>query len=71
MFAGITLAGNLEQLIDKYGLARVLETLETICSAKAHHRRKNWQYGIDVREWERTGKDIGIIAVKADERGLV
>jgi hypothetical protein len=71
MFAGITLAENLEGLIDKYGLARVLETLGTICCVKAHHRRKNWQYGIDVREWERTGKDIGVIAVKADERGLV
>ena len=71
MFAGITLAENLEQMIDKHGLARVLETLETICSVKAHHRRKNWQYGIDVREWERAANDIGGVAAKADERGLV
>jgi hypothetical protein len=71
VFAGITLAGNLEQLVDKYGLAQVLETLETICHGKAHHRRKHWQYSIDVREWERAAKDIGVIAAKADELGLV
>lgn len=57
-----TLIDQLEALVDKYGMTRVLFELEAISEFKADHVSANWQdVGLE-REWQRTAKRIGSAA---------
>lgn len=48
-------AEHLEQLIDCYGLPRLLAELSTIAYAKAEHLQTNWQDNILSKAWVRAG----------------
>jgi hypothetical protein len=43
----------LEAMVDKFGLAAVLNGLSCICSAKADHIEENWQDKRTAKAWER------------------
>lgn len=44
---------DLEQLVDRYGLATVLECLAQMCYGKAEHLESNWQES--GKSWEQAG----------------
>jgi hypothetical protein len=50
---------ELEQIIDKHGLAHVLQALEQVCYEKAEHIRTNWQDRDLALRWERNGRRLG------------
>jgi hypothetical protein len=59
----------LEAMVDKFGLATVLNGLSCICSAKADHIEENWQDKRLAKAWERACvhlmNEAGHTAVKA------
>jgi hypothetical protein len=50
---------ELEQIIDKHGLAHVLLAIEQVCYEKAEHIRTNWQDRDLALRWERNGRRLG------------
>jgi hypothetical protein len=42
---------QLEELIDRYGIADVLHCLMRICDAKAEHVASNWQDASLAKRW--------------------
>jgi len=51
--------GNLEDLVDVYGLEYVVSALEEICYEKEDHLRSNWQDEHSAALWHKAGKRIG------------
>lgn len=51
-------AEHLEQLIDSYGLPRILETLADIAYAKAEHVQSNWQDKNLAKGWTNIGNQL-------------
>lgn len=49
---------HLEQLIDAYGLPRILAELGAIAYAKAEHIQTNWQDRTLSRQWSRLGDKL-------------
>lgn len=48
----------LEQLVDRYSLAMVVEGLVAICGAKAMHVRSTWQDEPMAKDWERDARTL-------------
>lgn len=51
-------AEHLEQLIDSYGLPRLLGTLSDIAYLKAEHIQNNWQDNTLSKQWVRIGDKL-------------
>lgn len=49
----------LEALVDDGTLAGVLESLDSVCRAKAEHLRVNWQDSRSARTWDKAGVAVG------------
>lgn len=49
---------QLEQMIDRHGLANVLEQIADICGAKAEHLRTNWQDTNAARYWDKAARAV-------------
>lgn len=43
---------DLEALIDRHDLARVIDALAEVCGEKADHLRENWQDNESAEVWE-------------------
>lgn len=56
-------AEHIEQLIDAYGVARLLETIADICGQKAEHIESNWQDALLSKQWEKAGFKINNTAM--------
>jgi hypothetical protein len=54
---------DLEQMIDRHGLAAILEAVSDICSAKADHLRSNWQDAESAKVWDSDAKKISKVVV--------
>jgi hypothetical protein len=48
----------LECMVDRCGMARVLEGLAEVCDLKAAHLRANWQDERSAKAWERDADAI-------------
>lgn len=53
---------DLELLIDRVGLAAVVQTLAEICFEKADHIRTDWQDGATARPWDKDGKKLSSLS---------
>lgn len=53
---------HLEQLMDSYGLPRLLHELAQIAYAKADHVQTNWQDKQLAQAWTRIGDRLGKFA---------
>lgn len=51
-------AEHLEQLIDSYGLPRLLAELAIIADAKADHVQHNWQDHALASQWAKIGQKL-------------
>ncbi len=58
------LADQLEPLIDRASLARVLEALSQVCWEKADHLQSNWQDPVAAKTWRKAGNAIDRIIPK-------
>lgn len=54
----IEAAECLEQLVDKRGVAGVLEVLREVCYAKAQHIEENWQDKPLATDWSKAAKIV-------------
>lgn len=52
------ISSDIENYIDTYGMASVLDVLYGIASCKAEHLRENWQDESAARDWDRVAKAI-------------
>ena len=61
---------TLENLVDTYGLLRILDTLGDICEAKAEHIRASYSDEKRARKWSAKGKALyhalGLTCFKED-----
>ena len=55
---------ELELLVDKNGLSKVLFALSEICHRKAEHIATHWQDASLAKEWNKDGSAIERLAVK-------
>jgi hypothetical protein len=53
---------EIEEMIDKNSLEKVLRTIEDICYGKAEHLRENWQDPKAAKLWDNSGKRVGSAA---------
>jgi NAD-dependent oxidoreductase involved in siderophore biosynthesis len=49
------LAGQLEPVVDRHGIAAVLEALAFLCEAKSEHITSAWQDRALARSWKKVG----------------
>lgn len=56
----------LEQMIDRHGLAEIIDAIGDICAAKAQHVRENWQDESIASQWDKAGR--AMIRANADPR---
>ena len=56
---------ELESIIDRDGLAEVLDRLVTICTLKADHIRTNWQDRYTAQPWDILATSLERSHVKA------
>ena len=56
---------ELERLVDRHGLAQVLELLQVIAGLKAEHIRHTWQDEALAKVWDRAGRRIAAIGLTA------
>lgn len=54
----------IEKMIDRHGLASVLEMIAQICYEKGDHLRSNWQDETTAKVWDRDGRKIDTLASK-------
>jgi hypothetical protein len=57
---------ELENMVDAYGLAAMLETLAEIAGEKAEHIRVNWQDEKTAKLWETVGSKLWSAAGTAE-----
>ena len=62
------LQDQLEALIDKHGIGRVLDNLSEVCYLKAEHLESNWQDSAAARQWTIIGRRCDAVAVAAYDR---
>lgn len=55
---------SLEAMVDRHGLAPVVELLAEICFAKAEHTAVTWQDTTTAKVWERDGSTLQNAATK-------
>jgi hypothetical protein len=55
---------DLEMMIDKYGLSKVLFFIAEICHEKADHVQVNWQDSVLAKEWTADAKTVERLAAK-------
>lgn len=55
---------DLEQMVDRLGLSKVLFMLAEICHEKADHVETNWQDRVLASEWIKDAKAIEKLAAK-------
>jgi hypothetical protein len=63
-------ATALETLVDRHGLANVIEALAIVCSEKADHIQTNWQNTVLAGSWERCSHQLDTVAARVKARGL-
>lgn len=59
-----TLESRLEEMIDETNLSLVLETIASVCYAKADHVQTNWQDKSLAMEWEEAGDRVISVAMR-------
>jgi hypothetical protein len=57
---------QLEELIDRVGLAPVLDAISMICFEKSGHIATSWQCMVEARRWEKAGSLVAKVASKVD-----
>jgi hypothetical protein len=57
---------DIKTMIDGMSLSGVLEILSQVCYEKAEHLRTNWEDPDTARAWEKVGRAVGKIKIKAD-----
>jgi hypothetical protein len=55
---------DLEIMIDKFGLSKVLFFIAEICHEKADHVQTTWQDNVLAKEWTTDAKAVERIAAK-------
>jgi hypothetical protein len=60
-----TFKEELEDTIDRMGIAKFLEAIETICFEKADHVQSAWQDAALAKAWSKVGNKIGLAVVTA------
>lgn len=60
-------AVELEALVDRCGLDKVVTALAEICWGKAEHLRSNWQDRATARLWDQAGKRLDSAATKVSD----
>ena len=60
----------LEQLVDEYGLAAVLERLGQVCGETAEHLRANWGDRAGACAWGRAGRWCEQLGARCAAHGL-
>lgn len=55
---------TIEEVVDRLGLARVLDMLATICFEKAQHLEGNWQNAASAKQWTKAGMAIDAVSCK-------
>jgi hypothetical protein len=55
---------ELETMIDKVGLSKVLFFLAEVCGEKADHLNSNWQDANAAKQWLADARDIEKLAAK-------
>lgn len=58
---------NLEMMLDNSTLADMLQSLESICYAKADHLDSNWQDREAAKAWNRAGSVLS----RVDRKGAI
>ena len=53
-------------MIDGMSLSGVLDILSQVCYEKAENLRNDWQDPDTARAWEKVGRAVGKIKIKAD-----
>lgn len=61
-------AESIERLVDKFGIAAVLNLITVICGAKAEHIAVNWQDTGLAKRWDTVANQLG--HAQAAARGL-
>lgn len=56
----------LEALVDKCGLADVIEGLAVVCHEKAAHISETWQDRDTARPWTEAGRKLDKLAARTD-----
>lgn len=62
------LQSQLEQLVDSWNLATVLDVLAKVCTDKEDHVRSVWQDAVLARDWEAAQMDLDRVARRREER---
>ena len=57
---------DLESLVDRFGMSRLLDALADLAICKGEHLRANWQDKESAKVWERDAKRIRAIANKME-----
>jgi hypothetical protein len=57
---------ELENLVDKTSLKRVLDTLASVCNGKAEHLEANWQDTYAAKVWARMARKLNGLAAKSE-----
>jgi hypothetical protein len=55
---------SLEQHIDEYGLATVLERIQYVCLEKAEHVQANWGDSVLAKQWESAANVVGTASTR-------
>jgi hypothetical protein len=58
------LADQLEAIIDRHGLSKVLFAMGEVCHLKAAHIAENWQDTKTAKVWEKDGMHLDVLAAK-------
>lgn len=61
-----TLEAQLERLVDREGLAYVLESLSNVCWSKACHLEETWQDHKSAKVWHKIAKAVSKVALDCE-----
>jgi hypothetical protein len=53
---------TLESLIDRYGLAHMVETLASVCAHRAAPLEFHWQDNTTAGRWRRAGRHLELVS---------
>ena len=60
----------LEEQIDQFGLATVLERIQCICFEKAEHVQANWGDDTLAKQWAAAAKVVGTASARQSVLGV-
>jgi len=60
---------TLEEMVDRYSLANVVEALVALCHTKAEHLTTNWQDPSSARDWVADARTLDRVVSKLRHAG--